>query len=485
VMVFPSAGTWSVTVSVSGPAGEDSRRVAVNVSCAGDGAVGERCCDASQCNNGLTCVFGACADTPGILGDKCYAGSECETDECGKDNTCQPESTCTDEIANGDETDVDCGGGECSPCAAGEQCATNADCAMEWCQSGVCTDPPGKLLGKGDSVSGSATVTVVQHKQNLSGPADLEFNPANPNELWVANQNNDSIAIIHNPGKPDQSSVRYIDGGHHFLEEVVSLSFGDQGTMGTCGATQNTYNDFAPPNNYMGPALWPGSYSEFEKHKCNAMFTPRCPDAANVHLDMLHNSPLCMGIAAAGGNTFYVFSGFVGEIDFYDFGEPHVSGGTYHGDGKKKRFAGIGVKRVGKVPGHLYYDWDTGWLYIADTGNSRIIRMDTNTGSKSGMFPTYPDEVWMDTIVGATVEEIVPKSAQLVFEPSGILIHEGYIYVSDNANGLVNAFDMNGARVKVLDTGLGANAVSGMDVGPDGKLYMVDRKGDGILRVDP
>ena len=42
--------------------------------------------------------------------------------------------TCNDSTRNGDETDVDCGGPVCAPCANDKACIQASDC-----QSGVCT----------------------------------------------------------------------------------------------------------------------------------------------------------------------------------------------------------------------------------------------------------------------------------------------------------------------------------------------------------
>ena len=72
--------------------------------------------------------------------------------------------TCSDGKSNGDETDVDCGGGCATKCASGKGCLVGADCASgvcgsNWkcaaatgsacataadCISGVC--PPGTLI---------------------------------------------------------------------------------------------------------------------------------------------------------------------------------------------------------------------------------------------------------------------------------------------------------------------------------------------------
>jgi cysteine-rich repeat protein len=52
----------------------------------------------------------------------------------------QPDPTCTDGIHNGDETDIDCGGG-CSPCADSLGCGAPGDCHSQVCERGVCTAP--------------------------------------------------------------------------------------------------------------------------------------------------------------------------------------------------------------------------------------------------------------------------------------------------------------------------------------------------------
>ncbi len=46
---------------------------------------------------------------------------------------------CDDGLLNGDETDIDCGGGLCEPCADEQKCSTHADCASASCFFGVCT----------------------------------------------------------------------------------------------------------------------------------------------------------------------------------------------------------------------------------------------------------------------------------------------------------------------------------------------------------
>ena len=83
-------------------------------------------------------------------------GNETDVDCGGPD--CDPcAATCSDGVQNGNETDVDCGGPECDPCSAGATCAdgvqngneTGVDCGgpdCDPCNSGGSCDTPGGLF---------------------------------------------------------------------------------------------------------------------------------------------------------------------------------------------------------------------------------------------------------------------------------------------------------------------------------------------------
>jgi hypothetical protein len=55
---------------------------------------------------------------------------------CGKKAPVFP--NCGDNMVNGEETDVDCGGRICTPCNAGKHCAVDKDCRSKICAAGVC-----------------------------------------------------------------------------------------------------------------------------------------------------------------------------------------------------------------------------------------------------------------------------------------------------------------------------------------------------------
>lgn len=62
-------------------------------------------------------------------------GTDCQSAIC-TNQSCQP-PTCTDLALNGNETDLNCGGG-CPRCPQGRHCSADADCDSSACQSGIC-----------------------------------------------------------------------------------------------------------------------------------------------------------------------------------------------------------------------------------------------------------------------------------------------------------------------------------------------------------
>lgn len=73
--------------------------------------------------------------------------ADCET-ACGE----PPEPRCDDEALNAEETDVDCGGPDCDPCAEGGACSEPADCASGLCDAGTCAPSCDDGVRNGDEV---------------------------------------------------------------------------------------------------------------------------------------------------------------------------------------------------------------------------------------------------------------------------------------------------------------------------------------------
>ena len=117
--------------------------------------VGELCpsgCDGAgacpSCDNGL--LDGAETDTdcggpgcpPCADGQSCAYAADCASCICvgvGADATCAPPE-CGNGVQDGCESDVDCGGACGSTCAAGEKCHAKQDCASHWCDGETCKE---------------------------------------------------------------------------------------------------------------------------------------------------------------------------------------------------------------------------------------------------------------------------------------------------------------------------------------------------------
>jgi hypothetical protein len=81
---------------------------------------------------------GSCA--PCANGVQCFSAGDCQSGFCDPDlRTCgAPRPTCYDGVLNQDETDIDCGGGNCLRCSAGLHCKRDDDCITGLCSGGVC-----------------------------------------------------------------------------------------------------------------------------------------------------------------------------------------------------------------------------------------------------------------------------------------------------------------------------------------------------------
>lgn len=60
---------------------------------------------------------------------------------CAPDLARQEPPACSNGVIDGLETDVDCGGSQCLPCADGEACLVDDDCSSQVCPEGICLVP--------------------------------------------------------------------------------------------------------------------------------------------------------------------------------------------------------------------------------------------------------------------------------------------------------------------------------------------------------
>ncbi len=84
----------------------------------------------------VDCGGGSCNSCD--IGKKCNEDKDCSTNSCDSSTKICQITSCTDSIKNGFETDVDCGGKDCSSCIVGKSCTANSDCSSNSCQFGSC-----------------------------------------------------------------------------------------------------------------------------------------------------------------------------------------------------------------------------------------------------------------------------------------------------------------------------------------------------------
>jgi Cys-rich repeat protein len=107
-----------------------------------------QCLQSSDCAAGLfcdatrRCVTASCTDVdcggvcpPCANGKKCLSNADCLSAACDAASLTCVASECTDHRQDGLETDADCGGGICVPCALGKSCLLSSDCATQACDA--------------------------------------------------------------------------------------------------------------------------------------------------------------------------------------------------------------------------------------------------------------------------------------------------------------------------------------------------------------
>jgi hypothetical protein len=345
-----------------------------------------------------------------------------------------------------------------------------------------------------------ASVTMTEiggASDGLKMPRDLAFSPAVDDELWVVSRTDDSATIFSGAGTDAQESRTVIDPyALHFMEEVSSVAFGaalfegsDLPNFGTCHESMNTYNGWGEENEFMGPSLWSSDPDVFGESNPEAVeyWTSAYGQYTDLgsHIDMLHESPLCMGIAWETDNVYWVFNGLENAIDRVDFQEDHGVGWDDHNDGIVSQYVEGDVSRVPDVPSHLEMDATTAFLYIADTGNNAIKVLDTTTGTRGGNLYSEEPRVDHHNMDDAMMWTLIEGSEHDMVQPSGLAIVEDTLLITDHGTGVIHAFDLEGNPIDWLDTGLGEGALMGIIARSLDDIWVVDAKDDRVLRLQP
>uniref|UniRef100_A0A7S0DX39 EGF-like domain-containing protein n=1 Tax=Hanusia phi TaxID=3032 RepID=A0A7S0DX39_9CRYP len=286
--------------------------------------------------------------------------------------------------------------------------------------------------------SSRTIVTVAGGGKGLAIPRDIQFHPARPNELWVASADSEDktssgVLVIENAGTKDQRVFTVRDRvAYHYMDNIASLAFDKEGkVLFTCQESENRYADLQGPNYFQGPSafeVWPcnqGYGKEKEGGGCENQMVSHdglpCDPRADgtdqcfvIHSDMLHESPLCTGIAhdsrastgptrldvpvqnrsRVPGNIVWYVDGVRGKLMRFDMDSLHGVKVMDHRFANIRRYVDVDITRRAGVPGHMVVDVDARHLYVADTGGKRVLRVMADSGHFVRGAMCVPDECY-------------------------------------------------------------------------------------------
>ena len=397
-------------------------------------------------------------------------------------------------------------------------------------------------LRDGAEVTYAPVYQAVSYQAGLGGatrewlPKDLAVHPGG--ELWVVQQMerdpafddetectsrglsgapNDCVSqqgstvAITNPtaaepatGENGRANLVVDANAWHFMRRPSSIAFGaaettlnpdDPGAEGAGLTAPITFtNTFAtchehwtgnptdsPP--FIGPTLWTADPAIYNGENGSFEWSN------GSHLDMVHATQYCMGIAHERENVYWTFNGEEGALDRYDFGKPHFQGHHDHSDGDVERYYladGDGLSRLPYVPSNMVIHGTD--LFVADTGNGRVIRFDLSSEAvEMFSFRTF-ENIDAAGMVGLGYEVVLDADTLGAewggeSEPSGLTVmDDGTLVVANHATGHISLFELDGTLVRTLDTGFGAG-LGGLTA-LDGALYFVQMNERLVYRVD-
>lgn len=359
---------------------------------------------------------------------------------------------------------------------------------------------------------------VIQRMNRLPEFIDAEEctmrsqTPGVPNDCFGLSG---STVTITNPAEAgmatsaNQRARLVVDGNSwHFMRRPAGIAFGlaevtlpvgDPGTIDRNGTSlvsgPQTYThifatchehetgNFTDQPPFIGPSLWTGDMAIYD----NGVMP--FPWSNGSHLDMVHATQHCMGIAWERDNVYWLINGAAGTLDRYDFGMPHLPGHFYHEDAEIKRWLWDAdqIARVQDIPSNL--EISANELYIADTGNARILAVDiANEPAELGGFRSF--ENLPGTIHRNPTTRTVADTSTLTAlwggtpQPSGLAVFsENAILIGDYATGNISAINpTTGEEIRTIDTGLGAG-LAGVTV-MQGVVYFAHMQQRGVYRID-
>ena len=334
--------------------------------------------------------------------------------------------------------------------------------------------PSVAVLGAGNhTIAGVEIVVLADESGVLDTPRDLGLDPSEPNTLYLVNRNTSVVRIDDLGGAAQRSELLAGPGSNHFLAHPSAIAFGAPGTFATA-PEEDQETQPGDPLDFMGPSLWTTDRAIFNAGTAS-------------HLDMLHNSPNAAGIAWEGGNAYWVFDGMHAALTRYDFAEDHGPAGVDHSDGIVTRHVEGQVAYRPRVPSHM--EWVDGLLYVADTGNNRVAVLDPTTAAFAHPIGPNYDSSIQSAMTGSTLTTLIAGATiERMTAPSGLAIDGDILFVGDNESARIWGFDrVTGGLIDWLDLDamIAPGGLMGIEVDANGRLLVVDARGNRLLRIAP
>lgn len=327
---------------------------------------------------------------------------------------------------------------------------------------------------------------VAGSTNSLVSPVDLDFYPnqsTRPNELWILNQgtnNTGGSTLIVSKANSSSRTFKYVKDGNswHFMALASAMAFGES----NFATSQDILDANRQGGTYTGATLWPGDLGIY-----GVVGNPPTQTENGSHLSMIHQTPYGKGIAFERDNVYWVLDGYEGNIKRYDFGNPHEPGGDDHSGGGVQVYPEFKFTRHVSLPGHIVIDRDRKYLFGCDPVGKRIFRIDITTGINSGARPKINGE---NLSLGYFTFSGLSKVDTLISglgSPIGIDVYGDRLVVTDNSTDEIIIYNISNnykevGRIKLKYTT--SPDPMGVKVGPDGKIYFVDKANKMAYMID-
>jgi DNA-binding beta-propeller fold protein YncE len=200
---------------------------------------------------------------------------------------------------------------------------------------------------------------------------------------------------------------------------------------------------------------------------------------------MIHQSPYGKGIAFEKDLVYWVLDGYEGNLKRYDYVQTHQPGGSDHSAGKVKIYLNFQFTKHASLPSHIVIDNNRKYLYGCDPIGKRIFRVDITTGSDAGQGTQINNEQLQEyeAYNGLEIKDVVTG----LNSPVGIDIYGDRLIVTDNGTDEIIIYNIQDnfheiGRIKLKYT---SNPdPMGIKVGPDGKIYFVDKTNKRAYMID-